>query len=152
MGKFSRDKGARIERLVRDEFRKAGFSCNRIPLSGAMEGFPGDLVANAPGLAKPFTVECKGRKCSFGSLYEALYASEPTAIIVGELEVPNSAIAVMSKNIDVVLNYMGSFNSPDTKAEKRAARKLRGLRKLVGTCDILVVKDDRKSPIYIRYL
>lgn len=43
MGKFSRDKGSRFERETVSIFRAYGLQADRIPLSGAAEGFKGDV-------------------------------------------------------------------------------------------------------------
>ncbi len=43
MGKPSRDKGARVERLVVNLFREAGLDACRVPLSGATEYAKGDI-------------------------------------------------------------------------------------------------------------
>lgn len=57
MGKFSRDKGARIERKIRDLHEEMGVACERVPLSGAAGGsFGGDLIVDGE-----FRCEVKGR-------------------------------------------------------------------------------------------
>jgi hypothetical protein len=57
-GKHSRDKGLRVERWLVKLFREAGFEAYRIPLSGASEGFPGDLVAKRDGN----TIRCESKR------------------------------------------------------------------------------------------
>jgi len=59
MGKFSRDKGARIERGLVKLHTEAGIPCERVPLSGAAGGsFKGDLRI---GNNKNIEAEVKGR-------------------------------------------------------------------------------------------
>jgi hypothetical protein len=43
MGKSQRDKGYRGERKVIDALAKLGIPAKRVPLSGAVEGFKGDV-------------------------------------------------------------------------------------------------------------
>lgn len=62
MGKASRDKGARFERAVAD-----AFGGTRVPLSGAVAAFPGDVVAEIAG--KQRRLECKKRKAGFKQDY-----------------------------------------------------------------------------------
>lgn len=60
MGKAQRDKGARFERECVSTFRAYGLTADRIPLSGAAEGFKGDIRLidhNETALR----VECKKR-------------------------------------------------------------------------------------------
>ena len=42
-GNRSRDKGYRGESAIVKIFQRAGFKAKRVPLSGAVEGFPGDI-------------------------------------------------------------------------------------------------------------
>ena len=43
MGKAQRDKGARFEREIVSTLRAYGLKADRVPLSGAAEGFKGDV-------------------------------------------------------------------------------------------------------------
>ena len=69
MGRKSRNKGARAER----EFAKLTGG-RRVPLSGAAEGFPGDVQA------KGLLWEVKRRKQAWGQLYEWLEGVDALAI------------------------------------------------------------------------
>lgn len=71
MGKFSRDKGARMERSCVAILQAAGLAAERIPLSGAAGGsFCGDLTV--PILGTDARFECKSRASGFKFLYENL--------------------------------------------------------------------------------
>ncbi|WP_298966206.1 hypothetical protein [uncultured Roseibium sp.] len=60
MGKFSRDKGARFERDVVNILRAHGLRADRVPLSGAVDGFGKDVrLIDHNEVA--LTVECKKR-------------------------------------------------------------------------------------------
>ncbi len=59
-GKPSRDKGARVERELVSKLREKGIAAKRVPLSGAAEGFKGDIVIEH--FTKSWQVEVKARK------------------------------------------------------------------------------------------
>jgi hypothetical protein len=67
MGKRSRDKGIREERVIRKIFNDAGIKCRRVPLSGACEGFKGDLIAEYGG--DTVQIESKVRANGFRQVY-----------------------------------------------------------------------------------
>ena len=48
MGKSQREKGARLERKVRARHEADGILCLKVPLSGAVAGFKGDLIVARP--------------------------------------------------------------------------------------------------------
>lgn len=52
VGKSSRDKGRRGEYQVRDLFREAGYKAERVPLSGACGGYPGDITVEGIGIVE----------------------------------------------------------------------------------------------------
>lgn len=64
----SKQKGDRDERALVEAARAAGLQARRVPLSGAAEGFKGDvLITDASG--KVWTAECKCRANSFKQIY-----------------------------------------------------------------------------------
>lgn len=68
MGKFSRDKGNRVERFVVNALQDAGFGAERVPLSGATHGrFGGDVSMPLGG--KDLRGEIKCRAEGFANLY-----------------------------------------------------------------------------------
>ncbi|MEK9909142.1 MAG: hypothetical protein VW498_02140 [Candidatus Thalassarchaeaceae archaeon] len=65
MGKFSRDKGARVERKIVNALREAGIDASRVPLSGSAGGrFAGDVDIRHRG--KKIRGEVKSRKNGAG--------------------------------------------------------------------------------------
>ena len=77
-GKASRQKGDRLERLVVGIFAGAGIEARRMPLSGAVEGFPGDvqLILNGSVLK----LECKSSASRFSNLYRWLEGNDGLAV------------------------------------------------------------------------
>ena len=65
MGKFSRDKGARVERKIVNTLREAGIDAARVPLSGAAGGrFAADVDLRLSG--RKVRGEVKARKNGAG--------------------------------------------------------------------------------------
>lgn len=71
MGKKSRDKGNRVERLIVKAIIAHGLDAQRVPLSGAALGrFSGDILTTVAG--ENWTGECKARARGFAQLYDWL--------------------------------------------------------------------------------
>lgn len=70
----SRRKGYRVEHLLEQKLREKGFKAYRVPLSGAVEGFPGDIICE--GLK--IQVKCRGD--GFNSIYKYLEGFDLLAI------------------------------------------------------------------------
>jgi hypothetical protein len=68
VGKFSKDKGARVERYLVNRFQEMGISAKRVPLSGAMADYPGDIVL--PWIGREADIEAKARADGFKELYK----------------------------------------------------------------------------------
>ena len=63
----SKRKGAGFEREVVAFLQEQGIAALKIPLSGAVSGFEGDITCPVRGLDKK--LECKRRARAFGTLY-----------------------------------------------------------------------------------
>jgi hypothetical protein len=64
--KSPKRKGDRLEREVVKLLQAAGVPARRVPLSGSMAGYPGDVVVTVAG--RDHVLECKSRK-DFKTLY-----------------------------------------------------------------------------------
>jgi Holliday junction resolvase len=70
-GKFSRDKGNRLERWLVNFLRLCGYQAERVPLSGSMLGsFSGDVRWTFKD--RILRLECKSRAAGFKFLYDSL--------------------------------------------------------------------------------
>lgn len=78
MANRSKQKGDRFEREVVNAMQDAGLAALRIPLSGAMNGFKGDITCPVQG--EDWRVECKVRQTGFAFLYDNL--ADNKALIV----------------------------------------------------------------------
>lgn len=78
MAKMQRDKGLRFERSIVNCFKAAGVDAKRVPLSGASEGFKGDVLVEGRGRTWQF--ELKARRDDFKRLYGWLEGNDGVII------------------------------------------------------------------------
>lgn len=155
-GHVSRRRGKRGEYLLRDHLRALGWTADRVPSSGASEGFKGDVVATRGDVKKVF--EVKNHSGTFKKIYElydahcrALGDDLMTFVAPGEARLCVS----VSSSLDAVLEnahvYELQERHPLSKKYSRQFQKLGNLQNLLGSADILVLKDDRKPFLFVRY-
>lgn len=146
MGRFSRQKGYRVERALVDYLNEEGWDAKRMPLSGMAKGFKGDVLAVKGN--KSIRFEVKARASEFKAIYALLDNSG------GSLGIYEDGLVVYASYF---LNHAQTSNlwvptiEVATKSEKRTRRKLRNMYKLLGESDILVLKGDRKPWVFVRY-
>lgn len=140
----SRSKGLRNEYLVRDYFRSIGYRADRVPSSGASQGFKGDIrVISDSG--NEFLVEVKSRKDEFKNIY----------VYLENICVP---LKVFYKDVLIIASFtfsdvvpQPSETYPMIKGNSAGLDRILRLKKYVKDCDYLVIKDDRKPLIFIRF-
>lgn len=154
-GHRSRRRGLRGEYLLRDQLRKRGYEANRVPSSGAAEGFKGDVVATKDG--KELVFEVKNWKGKFKKIYQ-LYdaAAKEEGYLAFNLGDENMTCVLLSTDLDKVLNserYYGYAHlHPLYSTFKRTFLKIANMRKLVKGCDVLALKDDFRPFLYVRFM
>lgn len=154
MGRSQREKGKRQEYILRDFLRTLGWKADRVPSSGASQGFKGDVQASKDG--KKVLFELKSRKNEYRSIYD-LYTH------VKSLGADGVAFpSAKDRPLVVILGYGPSVLEGGLSvweeavvarqpALKRALRKLFNMHKLVKESDILVVKNDHMPLLFIMY-
>jgi hypothetical protein len=78
-GRYSRNKGARVEREIVNYLKEKGLDAERIPLSGAMGGSFGGDIRLFDG-DKEWKIECKCRSHGFKEIYSFLTDSDAAII------------------------------------------------------------------------
>lgn len=140
-GKASRSKGIRGELNLRDFLIKCGYTdVKRIPLSGAMAGFRGDVIGTLNGKEYIFELKCRAR--AFGTLYEIAEAAEVITLIDKEsVEVAKLCEFPPTNFPDLTVTITDSL-----------AKRLRKMQKdwLKGE-DVLVLKDDRRPFMFLEF-
>jgi len=86
----NRSNGSRYEREFVAQCQAAGLVAQRVPLSGAMKGYPGDVI-----VSDEITIECKYRKggAGFKRLFERVIDSD---IMAGFFCVESSGLRAMT--------------------------------------------------------
>lgn len=152
-GKMSRDKGSRVERALRDVFRSQGFQSDRVPLSGASQGYKGDVRFTKDD--KVYHAEVKARKDSFKNVYglwsENVLTNDTTTLRY----VHGDSLVIISNDVREVLKDGGMFPLskylPGYGLFFRTFGKIENMKKLLGGCDVLAIKNDRHPFLFIRY-
>lgn len=137
-GQMSRNKGKRAEYLVRDFLRKMGYAdAVRVPLSGASEGFKGDVVfTNHSG--KKITIEVKSRQNSFSTVYKKYVDKTIHHPTLGIISVYRATLDdVFTEEVDV--------------ESKRDAGVFETLYKLMAGADFLAIKDNNKQLLFVEF-
>lgn len=142
-GKMSRNKGSRVERLLRDYLREQGYEAFRVPLSGAAQGFKGDVVASKNG--RMITFEVKARASQFESLYSRFPDPKLREAFALRLDDEDTVEAIITNQFPI------PYSATLTRATAREARKLRTMQQWLGKADVLAVKGDGKQFLFIVY-
>lgn len=165
-GKSARSKGRRGEYLLRDSLRNQGWQAERVPMSGAFynhaqispEDYQGDVKAVKDGRTLFF--EMKMRQNSFGKIYDLYFThlgaakDDLLSFCVGANETRNLCVQ-LSTSLTAVLDK-ADFYAPverhtNYKQFSRTFKKIANLHKLLGNADILVIKDNNKPMMYVRF-
>lgn len=155
-GKMSRNKGARVERLLRDHFRAMGYSSERVPLSGASAAMKGDVLFSKDG--QTLTAEVKSRRNSFKKIYDLYFENlhntkDDLMTFVGPSDKP---LVNISTSLEAAMGkgwiYENHERHPLFKRYKRTFQKVFNLEKLLGEAHVLVLKDNNMPFLFIRFL
>jgi hypothetical protein len=152
-GRMSRNKGKRNEYLLRDYFRRYGWDANRVPSSGAAQGFKGDITLSKGNIK--LTAECKARQNEFKSIYaehvEKNVELDAENKLVGTIYTTKGMSVIVSYDFNA-LGYETSCAPMQGTMTPRTLKKLFGLHKFLKTCDLLVIRIDRKPFLFIRFI
>ncbi len=95
MGKFSRDKGARNERKLVNMIQSHGIDAKRVPLSGAADGFKGDIIMGQ------WTIEAKLRADGFKQIYDWI-DGDSDLLVIGRDRSPPLAVLDLRDLLDIL--------------------------------------------------
>ena len=152
MGLRSRRKGQRVEYLVRDTLRKEGFDADRVPASGAAQGFKGDIRAIKDG--KTYLIEVKSRQDSFTKAYEfacALHMGAKGTKLCGGYSPQAGQVEIGYSMSDLIAPSGAIVLISPTHEQYKLFLSVLKLESLLGLSDILVLKDDRKPLLFLRF-
>lgn len=149
-GAFSRSKGRREEQQLVLYLAKLGFKAERILRQYQAAGQP-DVKAVRAG--KEYTFEMKSRKDSFKSIYDTYFADRGPGNFLG-VHLPEVCIAISTVFEDLlaptlVFLHRAVFGS--SKAKDRGYKRLVTLQALKQSADFLVIKDNNRPRLFIKY-
>lgn len=156
MGRSSKQKGYRGEILLRDYLRKAGWTSDRVPMSGAVAGLPGDVRGTKGNLSVLF--EMKFRREEFKQVY-ALYdehrKNAQDDVFSVALPGAEKLCLNMSTSLDAVFDGADYYNLAENHIlypkYKRTFAKMKKMQEWVKESDILVIKNNGKPLLFLRY-
>lgn len=143
MGKMSRNKGSRNERLLVEHLKKKGYEALRVPLSGAMKGYKCDVRAIRGGVEHTF--ELKVRANEYGSIYAFFAMNEENGVV--RISDADSNTLVLSDDFEKVKDMAGEYPLD----ESRTAKKLHNMQKLLNGAQFLVIRGDRMGFLFVQY-
>lgn len=152
-GKFSRNKGRRGEQQLVLSLAGHGFKAERVLRQYQEAGQP-DVIATKGGLTYTFELKC--RLDSFKSLYD-LYMNEkpPGGVLavtgpLGSFAMSTLVIKLTHPEEEHVFRNLEKYPIMAAR-RKRALDRVFKLKEVKQTADYLVLKDNNKPRIYIRY-
>jgi hypothetical protein len=151
-GKASRDKGSRGERQLRDHLREKGWhDVLRVPLSGASQGFKGDVVARADGLGQEHSFELKVRAGGFDKIYKLLTHAGSLAFC-DPLTLRGALVTYDPNALLVAGRHYVKMDCYTDKEQKVMQKILKMREKWLGDASFLVIKQDRHPFIFVRFV
>ena len=137
----SRQKGDRFERALVHRFTAAGIGAHRVPLSGAVDGYPGDVLLD--GYAPPIIVQCKHFADSFKRLF-LIADARPVSLII---DAPGGRSFVLFRD-GAFFEWLSSPSqlSPNSVVE---VTPLTVVARYLEREDVLFVKRDRGAPFVV---
>lgn len=151
--KSSRRRGKRGEYLLRDYLRARGFQSDRVPSSGAAQGFKGDVTFDNGTLKG--TAELKNHSGTFKKLYDLYFEN----VRINSTDIMSFSIADMCIDMSTSIDSVYATESvypvytSHKLAEKysRTFQRFGTLKAMKGTSDIFVIKDNRMPFLFIRF-
>lgn len=151
--KSSRRRGKRGEYVLRDYFRAIGYQSDRVPTSGAAQGFKGDVTFAKNGVSR--VAELKNWSGTFKKVYDLYFEhlhlnkSDILSFSLGHLCID------VSTSVDSVFApesvYAPAKTHPLFKKYSRTFNRFATLQVMKQESDVFVVKDNRMPFLFIRF-
>lgn len=148
MGKFSRNKGRRGEQQLVIYLSTLYYKAERILNQAHTPGLP-DVKATKHG--KTYTFENKCYHDRSKTIYTYFNMNSGILPVVGALLSPTVGVAI-SEDFELLSNASDiKLYPPSSKFEEKVYAKLLKFNEERGSADFLVLKDDRKVRLFLRY-
>lgn len=146
-----RAKGKRAEREVETYFRENGFKAERVAFSGAHKDYPGDVKVWHPN-GTTFLIEVKIRKDMFKDIYKFVESSHTEGF---RFKFELLEVEVTNDFFDLGLTSHKHILKLETLKDKhdyvKTCKKLIKMHEWVKGSDYLVIRQDRKPFLFIKY-
>lgn len=150
---MSRRKGQIHEYAVRDALRAEGFTADRVPSSGAAEGFKGDVRFTKAGVER--LAEVKARRKEFHRIYALVAAHATNGCLSMAIGTPDAlvciSVAPTATQALACCTYSPAARFQESALGAKGVRKLLNCGQYVKECDMLVLHDDRREYLYVVY-
>ena len=157
-GKASRDKGSRRERELVAELidRHQWRDVFRVPLSGAMQGYKGDVIGRPPGMGTQWVLEAKARKGTFMRVYHLVNKHRIFDRGSFSFSTPEGDCVIMSYNPNELIKIASCYIFPpvsafEDKKDRAVLKYISARREWLGEADLLALKGDREPWLFVRY-
>lgn len=151
IGKFSRSKGRRGEQQLVLHLATLGYKSERILRQYLT---PGEADVRAVKGDKIHTFELKSRYSSFKRIYDLYYAERDENTILSFVINADSTPIAVSTDLEKLMD-VSSFRNlekfPPILAYMKDFSRLLKMKELKQSADFLVLKDNNKPRIFIRY-
>ncbi len=145
-GSGRRQKGKRLEYAIRDHIRALGFSdAVRVPLSGASEGYKGD-VAYTDQNGRRITIEAKSRRNGFSTIYKKFVNTSFEHPVLGKVITYDFEKISKSTGAHIDITELG----PQI-ISKRDLTQFVTLHRMMADANMLVIKDNGKQMLLIQF-
>lgn len=152
MGNFSRSKGRREEQQLVLYLAKLGYQAERILRQYQAAGQP-DVKATKDG--KTITFEKKARRASFKAIYD-LYAQEKDndgtmCFVTHSFGTPVAVSTDFPSLLTVDRLFRNLTAHPVAPKKMKVFLRIEKLKELKQSADFLVIKDNGKPQLFLRY-
>lgn len=145
-GRYSRNKGARVERELVHLLNTKGFTAIRVPLSGAAKGFKHDIIAAKEG--KNINIEVKARGTGYTKIYKEIRKNSKNSLAY---VLPDNRCVAISTDLSSLID-IDEYAYTTTKELVNFYNHVWGLKKLLQGADVLAIKRDREDFLFIKFL
>lgn len=151
MGKMSRNKGRREEQQLVLHLANIKFKAERILRQYQEAGQPDVKAWRSGQPEKVWTFEMKSRQASFKRIYDLYYKEKVPSPSVLACSVGGKLFA-MTADFELLMKVPDYFRDIlDTHPEYKTFKRILKLEELKQSADILVIRDNGKSRLFIRY-
>lgn len=141
-----REKGDRFERALVKVLNEVGISSHRVPLSGAVEGYPGDILLDA--FDPPMIVQCKHFADDFKRMFTIVEES-PIAWVMEKPKDDEVSTPYVIMRFGVALAWMKAPRPIGLDPPPARHAPMGRVAAYLAREDVLFVKRDRDEPFVV---